>query len=125
MGVYIAMAALLMPPSHAVIASREGLVGKRTASGLIIKPNSIFAALPSRRALGRTVIVTYNGRSIAAPVLDVGPHFVRNPYWLSGARPLAEKRKGNKAGIDLSDALWDYLGIPRGMGLARVTWRFK
>ena len=124
---YVALAVLMTPPTHIVIASREGLIGKKTASGLIIKRDSVFVALPSRSALGRKVLVTYKGKTIEAVVKDVGPHYTRNPYWrLEGGRPKAErKKKCNHAGIDLSDALWDQLEIPRAVGLVRVAWRFK
>jgi len=123
---YILLAALLAPPSYTVVASREGLIGHRTASGLIIKPDSVFVALPSRSALRRIVVVEYQGRRVEAPVLDVGPHYTRDPYWRLDRRPRAERNPHcNHAAIDLSDALWDQLGIPRVLGLVRVTWRFK
>lgn len=66
----------------------------------------------------------------------VGPHNTIDDYWNKTGVPAAElgKRLGkmtrygppkNTAGIDLSDALWDKLGIPRKNGLAFVTWYFK
>ena len=120
------LAHLLAMPPITVTASREGLIGQRTASGLIIQADSIFVALPSRSALHRIVVVEYQGRRAEAPVLDVGPHNTRDPYWrYPNKRPRAESQKGNHAGIDLSDALWDQLGIPRVLGLVKVTWRFK
>src|SRR5919197_1139075 len=61
------------PPTVRVWATREGLVGKTTASGHVIEPNDHFVALSSRSALGKTVVVTYKGKSIQAPVMDVGP----------------------------------------------------
>src|SRR5947208_11663689 len=54
-------------------ATREGLVGKTTAGGHVITENDHFVALPSRKALNRSVIVSYHGKSVTAPVLDIGP----------------------------------------------------
>ena len=120
-----------------VLATREGLVGKTTASGLVIKPESQFVALPSRIALGRYVEVVYKNHTIVVRVEDVGPHSTRDAYWSKGNRPLAEigkrvpeswmKKHGapkNRAGLDLSDGLWDALGIPRKVGITEVRWRF-
>jgi hypothetical protein len=111
---------------HAVQASREGLIGKRTATGMIIQPKSHFVALPSRAALGRVVVVTYGRVSVTARVHDVGPHATNDPYWARNRHPAIERRKrGNRAGIDLSDATWDALGIPRHLGIVPVTWFFR
>lgn len=126
------------PPSigvYRVQATREGLIGGRTATGHIIRRNDLFVALPDRSALKRAVVVTYKGRSFIVPVLDVGPHNVNDPYWARSGVPAAAKglrippmsrygRPKNKAGVDLSDALWDKLGIPRRQGIATVEWRF-
>lgn len=137
---------------HEVWATREGLIGHVTASGLKIEADDVFVALPSRKALGRRVEVTLvyasrrakgrlippgrpgkgPGPVITCKVEDVGPWSTRDPYWETGTRPLAEsgKRKPwtsparNPAGIDLSDGLWKALGISRKRGLVRVKWRF-
>ena len=120
---------------HTVMASREGLVGHKTASGLVIKSTSMFAALPSRKALGRTIRVEYKDKVIEVPVLDVGPWNVNDEYWIGSNRPAAERgvrlppmskygRPKNKAGLDLSDAAWDALGIPRKLGVEYVVWAF-
>ena len=110
-----------------VTASREGLVGGTTASGRKIEKDSIFVALPSRKALGLTVELFYKGKTATAPVWDVGPWNTKDAYWLDGSRPQAESgkdlfdRKTNKAGIDLSDALFEKLGLK---GNDWVYWRF-
>lgn len=59
------------PKSFVVTASREGLVGHRTSSGKVIQEGSIFVALPSRKALGKTVVVSWGKHSFEAPVWDV------------------------------------------------------
>jgi hypothetical protein len=72
-----------------IYATREGLVGGRTANGHIISPRDHFVALPSRRALnvngGRDyqVRVCYSRtyRCEIAPVWDVGPWNVQDDYW--------------------------------------------
>lgn len=114
-----------------VKASREGLIGGTTASGLVIKADDLFVALPSRLALKKWVIVEYEDISIRVQVLDVGPWNTRDPYFYKGQRPQAETgkdlfgRKTNGTGIDLSDGLWDLLGIPRKLGIVNVRWKFE
>jgi hypothetical protein len=80
-----APAAAASPPTVRLWATREGLVGRTTASGHLIAPNDHFVALPSRKALGKTVVVAYKGKSIEAPVLDVGPWNRDDAWWESGA----------------------------------------
>jgi len=115
-----------------VIASREGLIGRVTASGLRITADAVFVALPSRIALWQTVVVVHDHHAVIAPVLDLGPWFVDDPYWLQSAtRPRAEGLTGadngpaqtNGAGIDLSDGLVRELDVePDQWGLRRVLW---
>jgi len=123
---------------HEVWATREGLVGKTTASGKVIGAADVFVALPSRSALGKRVCVQYGDKSVFCKVEDVGPWSTKDEYWFrNGTRPAAEqgerlpdsmkKKYGppkNMSGIDLSDGLWEVLGIPKGQGLAYVKWRF-
>jgi len=66
-------------------ATREGLVGRTTAAGHLITPNDHFVALPSRKALNRSVIVSYGGKNQTAPVLDVGPWNRDDAWWEAGA----------------------------------------
>jgi hypothetical protein len=74
-------------PTYTVWATREGLVGQRTANGHIIQPRDRFVALPSWRVLSSKggnefqVRVTYNGRSVVLPVWDVGPWNTHDDYW--------------------------------------------
>jgi hypothetical protein len=97
----VLVAVLLLPawaPAHAdpaptvpnpvtvrLWATREGLVGRPTSSGHVIQPNDHFVALPSRSALGQRVRVAYHGRSVEAPVLDVGPWNRDDAWWQDGA----------------------------------------
>src|SRR4051794_19012258 len=64
-----------------VFATPEGMIGDITSSRTIIGVDSLFVALPDRRALGRDVEVRYRNRTIVVPVLDVGPWNVDDPYW--------------------------------------------
>ncbi len=73
------------PPTVRLWATREGLVGRTTASGHVIMPDDHFVALPSRKAVGKSVVVTYRGKSISAPVLDVGPWNRDDAWWESGS----------------------------------------
>src|SRR3981081_3307765 len=61
-------------------ATREGLVGKTTAAGHLVTANDHFVALPSRKALNKTVIVSYGGKNATAPGLDIGP-WNRDAAW--------------------------------------------
>ena len=73
-----------------VLATREGMIGDVTSSRTIIRADSMFVALPHRRALGRTVEVRYRDRVIVVPVLDVGPWNVDDDYWVDSRRPASE-----------------------------------
>jgi hypothetical protein len=66
-------------------ATREGLVGKTTASGHVVTPNDHFVALPSRKALNRQVVVSYHGKSATATVLDIGPWNKDEAWWETGS----------------------------------------
>lgn len=105
-----------------VWATREGLPGKRTASGYVIDAYVSFVALPSGKALHKHVRITnpLNGKSCMAEVLDVGPHSDSDDaYVFGGARPLAEQGisivediqrvAANRAGIDLGGYVWEAL----------------
>lgn len=103
-----------------VKATREGLVGKPTASGYIIDRVVPYVALPSVNALGHAVRVTNpaTGQSCIAIVLDVGPWNAHDDaYVFGGARPEAESgtdtigRHTNGAGIDLGEKVWAELGM--------------
>ena len=113
-----------------VKATREGLVGQKTASGYVIDDIVPFVALPSSRALSRAVRVTNpaNGKSIIAIVLDVGPWNEHDDnYVFSGYRPAAESGtsvsgKGtNGAGIDLGQKVWNALLMADN---SNVEWEF-
>lgn len=128
-------------PTYTVFATREGLVGHRTANGHRIRPRDRFVALPSWTVLGSDggnefqVRVTYRDRSVVLPVWDVGPWNTRDEYWRSERRygdlpaglPMAQaayqasyngghdefgRRIRTPNGIDIADgAFWDDLGM--------------
>lgn len=122
-------------------ATREGLLGKKTSSGYTIDTHVPFVALPCGAALYRVVKVRNeaNQKMCAAIVLDVGPWNISDSkYVLEDQRPLAENgiktefedgKPGkqifdshiNKAGIDLSEFVWQSLGMTDN-GL--VSWWF-
>lgn len=110
-----------------VFGTREGLVGKTTATGHIIQENDVFVALPSRTVLNMQVELFYKGNSLVAPILDVGPWNTKDPYWLTNSRPQAEsgidmfERKTNSAGIDLSNEAFRKLGLKNNDW---IYWRF-
>ncbi|MBI4213184.1 MAG: hypothetical protein HY534_02655 [Chloroflexi bacterium] len=81
------LAAQFGPPTATLWATREGLVGGTTANGHVIVERDRFVALPSRRALNAldrsdyVVRLEYRGRTVEAPVWDVGPWNIRDDYW--------------------------------------------
>jgi hypothetical protein len=113
-----------------VKATREGLVGRPTASGYLVDRVVPFVALPSWKAIGRFVRVTNpaNQRTTIAIVLDVGPWNEQDDaYVFGGARPAAElgpdtrHRVTNGAGIDLGERVWHLLGMTDNTS---VDWTF-
>jgi hypothetical protein len=114
-------------PWQRVLATREGLVGRRLACGGVIQAGDLFVALPHPAALRKDVELRYGTRTLVVPVRDVGPWNVDDDYWTTGRRPAAERGRGayrkpsNQAGIDLSDATFTALGLRDN---ALVEWRF-
>jgi hypothetical protein len=115
-----------------VKATREGLLGGKTASGFVIDTVVPFVALPSVKALGSFVRVTNprNGQTALAIVLDVGPWNEHDDAYVFGngaVRPAAESgldtrgRVTNAAGIDLGERVWHQLGMTDN---AQVAWEF-
>lgn len=82
-----AEAASSIAPTYRLRVTRQGMVGGRTANGHIITENDVFVSLPSPRALSSLggdeyqVRLSANGRSIIAPVYDLGPWNYRDDYW--------------------------------------------
>ncbi len=113
-----------------VKATREGLIGHRTATGHIVDLVTPHVALPCVAALWRWVKVTNpdNGLSKVARVLDVGPWEEQDAaYVYGGERPSAESgadsrgRKTNGAGIDLGEVVWRALKLRDNQN---VDWQF-
>lgn len=139
--VEVAVPPPLEAPTFRIFATREGLVGRRTANGHRIRPRDRFVALPSWSVLSSRgghefqVRVTYRGRSAVLPVWDVGPWNTRDDYWSPNRRysdlpvgmPMAQaareqgynggrdefgRRIRMPNGIDIADgAFWDDLGM--------------
>jgi hypothetical protein len=97
------------PPTYTVFATREGLVGRRTANGHIITPRDRFVALPSWQALSSKdgnefqVCVTYRGRSAILPVWDVGPWNTHDEYWT----PQRSRYNDLPAGMPMAQAAYE------------------
>jgi hypothetical protein len=136
-------------PTVRLWATREGLVGRTTAAGHLITQNDHFVALPSRSALGKSVVLTYNGKSATAPVLDIGPWNRDDAWWESGSargrfpdlprwvpevwaayeNSYNQGRDANNrfvtfpSMIDLSDGVYADLGLPHADWVdATLTW---
>ncbi|MEM2917952.1 MAG: hypothetical protein QXY62_00410 [Candidatus Altiarchaeota archaeon] len=126
-----------MAKPFTVFATREGLVGKKTSTGHIIKENDRFVALPSYKAKNKCVKVINpkNGKSVIERVKDTGPWNTKDNYWdfdretfttLPRGLPEAQaafywnynngsdtfgRKVKNPAGIDLADGTWKALGM--------------
>ncbi len=137
-------------PTFTLRATRQGMVGGRTANGHIITPRDRFVSLPSWSALSTRngneyqVRITYRGRSEIATVKDVGPWNSRDNYWdtqierhfnLPQGWPQdhAAYYQGHNGGvaakgyvrfptaIDVGDGVWWDLGIAGDQGEVEVT----
>jgi hypothetical protein len=69
---------------------------------------------------GRWVELRHHGKTCYAQWADVGPFAIDHWRYVFGSEPPGPNRHRN-AGIDLSPAVRDYLGLA---GLDRVDWRF-
>jgi hypothetical protein len=122
-------------PTYRIYATREGLVGHRTANGHIIQPRDRFVALPnwgvlaSRGGNEYQVRITYKGRSTVVPVWDVGPWNTRDDYWgptrqtypdLPVGLPMAQAayQDGYNGG---RDEFGRRVGLPNGIDIADGT----
>ncbi len=100
----------------------------------VLNDTAYYVALPYRFVGKRpNVMITNraNGATQIAPIMDVGPWNIDDPYWATiDGRPQAESgtdtrgRRTNKAGIDLSPALAKALGISIDAGKGQVDWTF-
>ncbi|MDQ6906295.1 MAG: RlpA-like double-psi beta-barrel domain-containing protein [Chloroflexota bacterium] len=99
-----------------VYATREGLVGGTTSSGHVITTNDHFVALPSVKALNKSVKISYKGRSATAPVLDIGPWNNDDDYWNPSD---VRTYKGITRGVPQAKAAYDsgHNGGKSGTGL--------
>jgi hypothetical protein len=107
---------------------------------MVLNDVDFYVSLPDRFEGERPLVQIHNcanGCSEIAEIWDVGPWCTDNPYWETGERPQAESCyeagqplpsgpnaghiPSNPAGIDLSPALADALGV-NGMG--KVDWNF-
>ena len=124
-----------------VKATREGLIGDKTADSWRIDTTTPFVALPSVKALEKWVHIVNpaNGKSCRAQVKDVGPWNEHDDAYVFGsARPLAEHGEHvvyvngvaeqridpahvNGAGIDLGECVWHVLGMT---GNTDLEWEF-
>lgn len=74
-------------PTLRIRATRQGMIGGRTANGFRIPPQARFVSLPCRCVLSSQegneyqVRISYRGRSTVVPVYDVGPYSSRDDYW--------------------------------------------
>jgi N-acetylmuramoyl-L-alanine amidase len=96
----------------------------------VLDDDDFYIALPDRFEGIRPKVLVLNrasGATEVAAIEDVGPWNIDDPYWITGERPQAESgtdmtgRTTNGAGIDLSPALAQALGID---GMGQVDWQF-
>lgn len=88
----LSLHALTAQVTYTIYATREGLVGQKTANGHTIVLRDRFVALPSKTALNALGGTTYTvnlyysktGRTVRnVPVWDVGPWNTKDNYWQS------------------------------------------
>lgn len=137
-------------PTYTIRATRLGMVGGRTANNHIIQPNDRFVALPSWRSLNSPggyeyqVRITYQGRSVVAPVWDVGPWNTHDDYWSANREQYSDLPRGwpqdhaayyegynsgyaekgyvrYPTAMDVGDGVWRELGIVGDQGEVEVT----
>jgi N-acetylmuramoyl-L-alanine amidase len=117
-----------------IIASLFGGVDDYNVSAYdeskVLNDEGLYVALPDRFEGERPNVRVHHratGKSAIAEIWDVGPWNIDDPYWDKGTRPQAESgtdmtgRETNGAGIDLSPALAELLGID---GMGEVDWEF-
>jgi hypothetical protein len=93
-------AAYAVAPTFRIRATRQGMIGGRTANGYIIPPRARFVSLPSWSVLSSKggdeyrVRITYKGRSSVVPVYDVGPYSGRDDYWAAQRNGYPQLERG-------------------------------
>jgi hypothetical protein len=113
-----------------ITATTFGGIGDREASayGGMVDPSKPGVALPFRFSSPRPQVRVIRGTvSVVCEIVDIGPHAINDPYWVKHSRPLAEVQIGNKAGIDMTPAVFAELGIgphDPAYGLTKVDWEF-
>jgi hypothetical protein len=115
--------------------------GMDSAYGGTVNPDAPEVALPAKVPASKRQIRLFsvsNGRSVVCKVNDVGPWNTRDKYWEGDGRPLAEAQHRNRtpaqngqvptndAGIDLTPAVYEALGIPGSVNTRQthVDWEF-
>ncbi|HSH82578.1 MAG TPA: hypothetical protein VLA19_28945 [Herpetosiphonaceae bacterium] len=77
----------LLAPTYRLRVTRQGMAGRRTANGYVIKPNDFFVSLPSWSVLSSRdgseymVRLSANGKSVDVRVADVGPWNRQDNFW--------------------------------------------
>jgi N-acetylmuramoyl-L-alanine amidase len=96
----------------------------------VLNDTDLYVSLPDKFSGERPLVRVYNrntGAAATAEIWDVGPWNTNDPYWDTETRPQAETgtdmsgRETNGAGIDLSPALANLLGVD---GMGTVDWEF-
>jgi hypothetical protein len=138
--------------AYATTFTDASIAGKGLHGNFTMLPTDMVAALPTRLALGRAldVVNPLNNLSASPTAWDVGPWNTDDPYFLEapcvpravkqylayteGNGEYAKDFKGrlvvSPAGIDLTPAVWQHLGVPadvayKGNHSGWVWWRFK
>ncbi len=71
----------------------------------------------------RWIEIRAGGRSVYAQWEDVGP-FQENDFRYVFGHALPRNRVNRRAGLDMSPAVWDALGLNKEQGITKVDWRF-
>jgi len=112
-----------------------------SAYGGIVNPDQPEAALPAKLPASKRQIRVYNltnGKNVTCRINDVGPWNKQDKYWQTSGRPIAEAQfrnrtraedgaiPSNDAGLDLTPAAFEALGIPGLVNTrqAHLDWEF-
>lgn len=94
----------------------------------MVDGSSLGVALPFHFNGSRPLVRVFcSGKSVDCSIVDVGPWYTDDPYWITNTPPKAQSNSGkNKAIIDLTPGAWAALGFTGNLDQIETTvdWDF-